>query len=54
MKRLKSNQKFRLLHAATITFGLFLINRPIIEQSQDNFQQISLTVSQDLTAYLIE
>ncbi|MGL5079405.1 MAG: hypothetical protein ACRDBG_26700 [Waterburya sp.] len=54
MKKSKLERKFQFLHAVAITLGLFLFNQPISEQSQDNFQQISLAVSQDLMAYLIE
>jgi flagellar biosynthesis regulator FlaF len=53
-KKIKSNQKFRLLHAVIITFGLFLINQPNIKQSQENFQQILITVVQDSIADLME
>jgi hypothetical protein len=51
---LKAEQVFRFLHAATIAIGLFLVNRPIGERSQDNFQQILLNISQDLIAYLMK
>jgi hypothetical protein len=54
MNRFKSNQKLRFLHAVIITFRLVLINKAIIEKYQDLFQQISLTVSQDFNAYLME
>jgi len=54
MKKSKIYQKFRFLHAVTITLGLVLINQPISEQSQENFQQISIKVSQALTAYLLK
>ncbi|NJM89660.1 MAG: hypothetical protein HC847_23440 [Hydrococcus sp. RU_2_2] len=50
MNKSKIDLKLQFLHTVMITFGLFLINQLIIEQSQENFQQISLTVFQDLMA----
>jgi hypothetical protein len=54
MKMLKTEQIFRFLHTATIAVALFLVNRPIGEQSQDNFQQILINISQDSIAYLMK